>query len=151
MFNITELENMTDEALRETAKGLGLQKISSMDRQDMVYGILDQQAIDKAAADAQRPPKKKGKKNASGTTADAPAADNGPVTGHCITAPMPGTIVEIKVKPGDSVKKGQTVVVFEAMKMENEIEADRDGVIKRILCAPGAPVAADAAVIEYQD
>ena len=75
MFNITELENMTDEALRETAKGLGLQKISSMDRQDMVYGILDQQAIDKAAADAQRPPKKKGKKNASGTTADAPAAD----------------------------------------------------------------------------
>ena len=51
MFNITELENMTDEALRETAKGLGLQKISSMDRQDMVYGILDQQAIDKVLAD----------------------------------------------------------------------------------------------------
>ena len=87
----------------------------------------------------------------------APAADNGPVigkaavAGHTVTAPMPGTIVEIKVKPGDTVKKGQTVIVFEAMKMENEIEADRDGVIKRVLCAPGAPVAADAAVIEYQD
>ena len=95
--------------------------------------------------------KKAAEAPAAEAKADAPAADNGPVTGHCITAPMPGTIVEIKVKPGDSVKKGQTVVVFEAMKMENEIEADRDGVIKRILCAPGAPVAADAAVIEYQD
>ena len=81
----------------------------------------------------------------------ATAADKGTVTGHTVTAPMPGTIVEIKVKPGDTVKKGQTVIVFEAMKMENEIEADRDGVIKRVLCAPGAPVAADAAVIEYQD
>lgn len=95
--------------------------------------------------------KKAAEAPAAEAKADDPAADNGPVTGHCITAPMPGTIVEIKVKPGDSVKKGQTVVVFEAMKMENEIEADRDGVIKRILCAPGAPVAADAAVIEYQD
>ena len=63
---------------------------------------------------------------------------------------MPGVILELKVKPGDAVKKGQTVIVFEAMKMENEIEADRDGVIKRIFAAPGEPVAADAVVLEYE-
>ena len=59
MYNITELENMTDESLRETAQGLGLKKIDSTGREELIYGILDQQAIDKASADAQRQPRKK--------------------------------------------------------------------------------------------
>lgn len=71
MFNITELENMTDETLRSTAEGLGLKKLDAMSREDMVYGILDQQAIDKAAADAQRQANKK--KNREQAAADAPA------------------------------------------------------------------------------
>lgn len=67
MFNITELESMTDDSLRSAAKDLGLKKIDSMSREDLVYGILDQQAIDKAAADARRQPKKKNRDQANDT------------------------------------------------------------------------------------
>lgn len=49
-----------------------------------------------------------------------------------IKSPLPGVIVDIKVKVGDAVKKGQTVVILEAMKMENTINADKDGVISAI-------------------
>lgn len=88
---------------------------------------------------------------AAAAAADEPVVDmNAPVTGPTITVPMPGTIVEIAVKPGDSVKKGQKVLVYEAMKMENEVEADRDGKVKRIFVKPGQPVAADAVVIEFE-
>lgn len=82
-------------------------------------------------------------------TAQAAASD-APVTGHTLTAPMPGTVIEINVKPGDAVKKNQTVLLYEAMKMENEVTADKDGVIKRIFVAPGQPVAADAILVEYE-
>ena len=75
---------------------------------------------------------------------------NAPVTGPVLTVPMPGTIVELKVKPGDAVKKGQTVLVYEAMKMENDLEADKAGTVKRIFVAPGQAVAADAVVIEFE-
>ena len=75
---------------------------------------------------------------------------NAPVTGPVLTVPMPGTIVEIAVKPGDAVKKGQKVLVYEAMKMENEVEAEKDGVVKRIFVTPGQPVAADAVVVEFE-
>ena len=75
---------------------------------------------------------------------------NAPVTGPTISVPMPGTVMEIAVKKGDTVKKGQKVLVYEAMKMENEVEAEKDGVVKRILVAPGQAVAADQAVIEFE-
>ena len=54
-------------------------------------------------------------------------ASNG--LGESIDAPMPGTIVNIMVKNGDSVKKGQVVAILEAMKMENEIVAPIDGTV----------------------
>lgn len=53
-------------------------------------------------------------------------------TGERITAPMPGTIVNVLVKPGQSVKKGQVVAVLEAMKMENEIVAPVDGKVEAV-------------------
>jgi Acetyl/propionyl-CoA carboxylase, alpha subunit len=58
------------------------------------------------------------------------AAPNAPVAGaETVEAPMPGTIVSVAVKAGDQVKKGQVLVVLEAMKMENEIVAARDAQI----------------------
>lgn len=51
-------------------------------------------------------------------------------SGIKLVAPMPGTILDLKFKDGDSVKKGDVVVILEAMKMENEIVATDDGVIK---------------------
>jgi biotin carboxyl carrier protein len=59
----------------------------------------------------------------------APAAAQGATT---VKAPMPGNILDVKVKPGDSVKSGDILVILEAMKMENEIVAPTDGTVASI-------------------
>ena len=60
-----------------------------------------------------------------------------------VTSPMPGTILDVKVSVGQSVKKGDVVCILEAMKMENEIPAPCDGVIASINVQKGASVAAN--------
>lgn len=60
--------------------------------------------------------------------------------GEAIQSPMPGTILDIKVAVGDSVKKGQVLMILEAMKMENEIMASADGVVTAIGTSKGASV-----------
>ena len=64
-----------------------------------------------------------------------------------INAPMPGKILEIKVKEGDSIKKGDPVVVLEAMKMENEIYAGEDGVVSSVEVAVGDMVEGGAVLV----
>ena len=71
----------------------------------------------------------------------APAA--GAKGGVSVTAPMPGNILAIKVSVGQSVKKGDTICVLEAMKMENDIPAPQDGVIASINVQKGASVGAN--------
>ena len=79
--------------------------------------------------------------------APAPAAaPSASVDGHAIKTPLPGVIIDVKVNVGDEVKKGSTVVVLEAMKMENNINADRDGKVVAIQVAKGDTVA-DGAVL----
>ena len=56
-----------------------------------------------------------------------------PAEGKTMLAPMAGTILRILVKEGQTVKKGENLIVLEAMKMENEIVADKDGIIRSIL------------------
>jgi len=60
-------------------------------------------------------------------SSSAPAAKNGPGAGTPVKAPLPGVVTKILVKQGEAVKKGQTVLVLEAMKMENNITAESDG------------------------
>lgn len=60
--------------------------------------------------------------------------------GEQITAPMPGIILQVKKNTGDAVKKGDTVLILEAMKMENEVIAPKDGVIIQIATTKGATV-----------
>ncbi|WP_302200214.1 biotin/lipoyl-containing protein [uncultured Gemmiger sp.] len=62
----------------------------------------------------------------------APAAPAGAAGSVVVNAPMPGNILDVKVKPGDSVKAGDTLLILEAMKMENEISAPQDGTIASI-------------------
>ncbi len=57
-----------------------------------------------------------------------------------IRAPMPGLIVAITVKEGDEIKAGQTVVILESMKMQNELKAPRDGTVQRISVEAGQTV-----------
>ncbi len=82
-------------------------------------------------------------------TAPAPAAKPvaaAPTGGHSIKTPLPGVIIDVKVNVGDTVAKGQTVIILEAMKMENNINADREGKVTAIQVAKGDTVA-DGAVL----
>ena len=73
--------------------------------------------------------------------AAAPAAPAAPAgDGEKITSPMPGTILSVNVAPGQSVRKGDVLMVLEAMKMENEIMCPRDGVVSSVQAAKGAAV-----------
>lgn len=71
--------------------------------------------------------------------ATAPAAGS-----KTVTSPMPGTILEVKVNAGQTVKRGETMFILEAMKMENEIPAPEDGVVASVDTTKGASVATGA-------
>ncbi|NPA74465.1 MAG: biotin/lipoyl-binding protein [Euryarchaeota archaeon] len=64
-----------------------------------------------------------------------------------VTAPMPGKIQSVKVNVGDSVKRGDVLLILEAMKMENEIVAPKDGTVKEILVSPGDSVERGAPLV----
>lgn len=72
--------------------------------------------------------------------APAQSAAGGVMGGETINAPLPGTVLDIKVSAGQSVKKGDILFVLEAMKMENEILAAHDGVIASVNVEKGAAV-----------
>lgn len=67
--------------------------------------------------------------------------------GKPVTSPLPGVIIEVSVKEGDTVAAGQKVAVLEAMKMENEIQADRAGVVTKINVSKGDSVLEGAAIV----
>ncbi len=90
---------------------------------------------------------------AAAAPAAAPAAkavDNEPITGEVFRAPMGGRIIEVHVKAGDKVSKGQVMLVYEAMKMENDLEAERDLTVKRVFVAVDEVVGTDAPLIEFE-
>ena len=95
---------------------------------------MGEQAAKTAAAPSAPAPKAPAKK--------APAKAAGAAGSITINAPMPGKIVDIKVKAGDQVTKGQVAVILEAMKMENEIVAPQDGTVASINVNEGASVEA---------
>ena len=66
-------------------------------------------------------------------------------------APIPGTIVAVLVKPGDSVKTGQELCTLEAMKMKNAIRANRDGTIANVMVANGDSVKHGQPLVEFTD
>ena len=81
------------------------------------------------------------------TASTTPAAPTATVTRPASTgskgaikSPLPGVILDIKVKEGDEVKKGQTLMILEAMKMENDIKSDRDGKVAAIKVSKGESI-----------
>ncbi len=80
--------------------------------------------------------------------APKPAAPSG--SGTVVSAPLPGTITDIKVKEGDMVKIGDTVLVLEAMKMQNNIEAEKTGRISAVLVKVGDAVMEGAGLVTIE-
>ena len=78
-------------------------------------------------------------------TTAAPAA--GSAATASVTAPLPGTINDVRVKAGDKVKAGQVIVILEAMKMENEIQAPSDGTVSAVSVSKGDAVAEGAVMV----
>ena len=76
-----------------------------------------------------------------------PAAQTTATTG-AVTSPMPGTVLRLMALEGESVKKGQPILVLEAMKMENEISASSDGVLKKLYVQQGETVQGGAPLFE---
>jgi propionyl-CoA carboxylase alpha chain len=70
-------------------------------------------------------------------------------SGKAVRCPMPGLVVSISVSEGQEVKAGETLAVVEAMKMENVLRAERDGVVKAIRAKPGDSLAVDAVIMEF--
>jgi biotin carboxyl carrier protein len=67
-----------------------------------------------------------------------------------VTAPLPGNIWQVQVEIGSEVKEGDSVVILEAMKMENEIIAEKDGVVKAIFVKKGDAVGAGDILVELE-
>ena len=100
-------------------------------------------------------PKDEAPKPAAAPAAEAPKAEPAkpaaaPITGNVVTSPMPGRILKVLVAPGDTVAKGQDVVILEAMKMENSIMSDYAGTVKQVLVAEGETVAVDSQLVEIE-
>ena len=93
---------------------------------------------------------KVGVKEGADAAAAAPAAAAGDGSETVVAAPMPGTVNKILVKAGDSVGADDTVVILEAMKMETEIKAGKDGVVASVSAAQGAVVAAGDALVSIK-
>ena len=93
------------------------------------------------SAPAPKPVVRPAAKPAAAPAAAAPVAK--PAAGGAksgVKSPLPGVILDIKVNVGDEVKKGQTIIILEAMKMENSINADKDGKIAAINVSKGESV-----------
>lgn len=94
---------------------------------------------------------KKAEEAAANAAAEAEKADDEPITGEVVTAQiLPGTVIEVNVKPGDKVKKGDVLLVYEAMKMENNVEAGHDATVKRVFVKPGDIFAPEAVLVEFE-
>ena len=87
---------------------------------------------------------------ATAPVAAAPVQSAAPSGGEKITSPMPGNILSVNVSNGDTVKKGQVLMILEAMKMENEIMSPIDGTIVSVNTTKGATVESGATLCVIQ-
>ena len=80
----------------------------------------------------------------------APVAAAKPAGAATVKSPLPGSIVKVMVKPGDSVKKGDTLLTMESMKMENVVASEYTGTVKNVLVTAGQNVMQDDKLVEIE-
>jgi acetyl/propionyl-CoA carboxylase alpha subunit len=79
-----------------------------------------------------------------------PAARRGPEDQASLAAPMPATVVSVRVRAGDRVSRGDVLLTLEAMKMELPVRAPRDGVVAGVACRPGDLVQPGVPLVELE-
>ncbi len=109
--------------------------------------VSEQEAVLLSVSDATAPAAVPVAAPAAAPVAAAPAAAPVAGDGTTILAPMPGTILNVKVNVGQPVKAGDVLIILEAMKMENDISAPCDGTVKQILATKGSTVNTDDILI----
>ena len=84
-----------------------------------------------------------------------PLAASAPVNGNpasnVLSAPLPGTVIEVFVEPGDEVETGQVILIIEAMKMKNSIRSVREGIVSAVLVSAGQTVTHKQALVEFAE
>ena len=106
----------------------------------VAYSVSVEETAAGAAPVAAAAPAAPAAPKAAPAPAAAPKAAAGAAGAVAVKAPMPGNILDVKVKPGDTVKAGDTLMILEAMKMENEISAPQDGTIAGVSVRKGDTV-----------
>ena len=104
-------------------------------------------AAEPAPAAAPAPKAALAPKAAPAPKAAAPKAADAPAAGYKVTSPLPGSIIKVLVSEGQDVKKGDTLLTLESMKMENAVMADRDGKVTKIAVTAGQNVMQDDLLI----
>jgi len=84
------------------------------------------------------------------TIREMAASREGPKGPKALKAPMPGMVVKIEVQQGEDIRRGQGLVIVEAMKMENELKSEGDGRVSRILVEAGQAVEKDQVLVEFE-
>ena len=107
---------------------------------EMQGSSLVEEALPTVSTDAAAPAAAPAPAATETPAAAAPAATSGPGAGAPVKAPLPGVVTKILVSVGQAVKKGDTVLVLEAMKMENNITAEADGKVTGICVSAGDSV-----------
>lgn len=107
---------------------------------EMQGSSLVEEALPTVSTEAAAAPAAPAAEAAAEAAAPAAAAKSGPGAGAPVKAPLPGVVTKILVKEGQGVKKGETVLVLEAMKMENNITAEADGTVTGICVSAGDSV-----------
>ena len=128
-----------DENLNEATITPGLQPAGGAPRASAAAGVA---RVRKEAAPAAA---------SAGAAPAAPRKPAGPAGKGALTAPMPGVILEVSVKAGDSVERGQQVAILDAMKMHNVIGAPRAGVVAEVFVAAGQNVDHGDAIIKFKE
>ena len=146
---VIEAMKMANDIVAEvdgTVKRVAVSAGQSVNQGDLLVEMVADAVAAPVAAPAPAAPK--AAPAAAAPVTAAPALSPAAVGAKTVTAPLPGSITKISVKVGDTVAAGDTVLMMEAMKMENSISAEFGGTVKAILCKEGDQVQSGQALVE---
>ena len=139
-----KMENVVASEYTGTVKNVLVQAGQNVMQDDKLVEIETvAEAAAPAAPKAVAAPQPKPAAAPAPAPAPVPAPAAAPVGGNKINSPLPGSVISVAVTEGQAVKKGDTLLVLESMKMENPILADCDGTVSKIAVAPGQSVMQD--------